>query len=134
MRISYVLVRIMSQSLEDDKLDTSGYIAPEVCIAYVWHVPLGGATRCVISTQQPETVDESIQHDAKDTYGTAVQNNYIRNRNAGLGWISFLRMGALYTNFSITTDFFVSCKSQPAFLIARFLTQFVGVHRYCCNT
>ena len=27
----------------------------------------------------------------------------IRNRKAGPGWISYLRMGVFYTNFSITT-------------------------------
>ena len=47
----------------------------------------------------------------------------LRNRKAGPGWISCLRMGAFYTNFSITNPEFLtfSCRSQRVFLIARFL-------------
>ena len=49
----------------------------------------------------------------------------IRNRKAGPGWFSYPRMGAFYTNFSITTlllhNLLFFRKSQPAFLLARFL-------------
>ena len=38
------------------------------------------------------------------TYSTA---HLIRNRQVGPGWISNLRMGASYTNFSITTPEFL---------------------------
>ena len=48
-----------------------------------------------------------------------------RNRKAGPGWISYLRMVAFHTNFSITNpNFLLTCKSQPAFLIAHFLVRY----------
>ena len=53
-----------------------------------------------------------------------VQDTYCSNNNrkVGLGWISYLRMGSFYTNFSIISadEFLISCKSHPALLVARF--------------
>ena len=54
---------------------------------------------------------------------TEVPGTARRDSKAGPGWISYLRMGAFYANFSIITtpEFLISCKCQPDFLIARFL-------------
>ena len=49
------------------------------------------------------------------------------NRKADPGWISYLRMSAFCTQSRILS---LSCKSQPAFLIARFLIRFPV---YCCT-
>ena len=45
-----------------------------------------------------------------------------RNGKACPGWISYLRMGAFYTNFSLRLqNALFSWKYQPSFLIGRFL-------------
>ena len=52
----------------------------------------------------------------------------IRSRKAGPGWISYLRMSAFYTNFSITTpEFLIFLQISAFLLIAHFLIKLVIV-------
>ena len=60
--------------------------------------------------------------------GERSTGHLIRNKKAGPGWISYLRIGDFYTNFSITTREFLILQYQPVFLIARFL----GTYSYIC--
>ena len=70
--------------------------------------------------------NETKERRNKYSIRTGIQygNKKYRSRKGGPGWISYMRMGEVYINFSTVQwlhNLLFSCKSQPAFLIARFL-------------
>ena len=56
----------------------------------------------------------------------------LRNRKAGLGWISYLRTGAFYTTFSIAApEFFVfAVNVRPGFLSTRYLSRGLTLYSF----